>query len=120
MSLDMFGQIDDVFESVPATRTPDGGTYVDGIFVPALGTPSAYIINTQPATDREVDFIRQGGERITEVRKIYINSGDLQAVDQTGTWEFLGQKWKTVGCDNRWWRNYCRVMVNRIDDQAGA
>lgn len=120
MSLDMFGTIDDVFESVPATRTASGGSYVNGIFDPDANTPEPYIVNIQPASEREIDFIRQAGERITDVRRIYINNGNMQLVDQTGTWSFLGQKWKAVGCDNRWWRNYCKVMVVRIDDQAGG
>jgi len=119
-TLSMFGHIDDVFESVPATRTATGGAYVDGIYVPNNGTPEPYVINTQPATDREIDFIRQGGERITEVRRIYINQGNMQLIDQTGLWSFLGQAWKAVAVDNRYWRNYCRVMVVRIDPQSGG
>lgn len=116
----MFGQIDDVFESVPATRTAAGGAYVAGKYVPASNTPEPYVVNIQPANEREIDFIRQAGERITDVRRIYINAGNMQLIDQTGTWVFLGQTWKTVGCDNRWWRNYCKVMVVRIDPQAGG
>ena len=119
-SLSMLGHIDDVFQSVPATRKASGGAYVDGVYVPAPGTPEPYVVNIQPASDREIDFIRQAGERITDVRRVYINDGNMQLIDQTGTWEFLGQKWKTVGCDNRYWRNYCKVMVVRIDPQAGG
>lgn len=121
MSLNMEGQIDGVFESVEASRAVDtGGTWVDGIWAP--GTPSAtpYIVNIQPASDREVDFLRQGGERITDARRIYINQGDMQLIDQTGTWTFLGQQWKAVKVDNRYWRNYCKVIVMRIDDQSGG
>lgn len=120
MSLDMFGHIDDVFESVPATRTATGGTYVDGIYVPANGAPEPYTVNIQQASDREIDFIRQGGERVTDARKIWINQGNMQLIDQTGLWSFLGQTWKAVAVDNRYWRNYCRVMVVRIDPQAGG
>lgn len=121
MSLNMEGQIDGVFESVEASRAVDtGGAWVDGIWMP--GTPSAtpYIVNIQSASDREVDFLRQGGERITDARRIYINQGDMQLIDQTGTWTFLGQQWKAVKVDNRYWRNYCKVIVMRIDDQSGG
>lgn len=120
MSLDMFGHIDDVFESVPATRTATGGTYVDGIYVPANDTPEPYTVNIQQASDREIDFIRQGGERVTDARKIWINAGNMQLIDQTGIWSFLGQDWKAVAVDNRYWRNYCKVMVVRIDPQTGG
>ncbi|AVD86193.1 hypothetical protein [Pseudomonas sp. SWI44] len=120
MSLSMQGHIDGVFQSVPASRTVTGGNLVGGIWTPGAPVTSQYVVNIQPATDREVDFIRQGGERIVDVRRIYINEGDMQLIDQTGTWEFLGQQWKAVKVDNRYWRNYCKVIVSRIDDQDGG
>ena len=121
MSLNMEGQIDGVFESVEASRTVDtSGAWVDGIWTPGTPSTAPYIVNIQPASDREVDFLRQGGERITDARRIYINQGDMQLIDQTGTWTFLGQQWKAVKCDNRYWRNYCKVIVMRIDDQSGG
>ena len=121
MSLNMEGQIDLVFVSVEASRTVDvGGQLVEGIWVPGVPEATPYIVNVQPASDREVDFIRQGGERITDARRIYINEGDMQLIDQTGVWTFLGQQWKAVKVDNRYWRNYCKVVVMRIDDQSGG
>ena len=121
MSLNMEGQIDGVFESVEASRAVDtGGAWVDGIWTPGMPSTTPYIVNIQPASDREVDFLRQGGERITDARRIYINQGDMQLIDQTGTWSFLGQQWKAVKVDNRYWRNYCKVIVMRIDDQSGG
>lgn len=120
MSLSMQGHIDGVFRSVPASRTVTGGDWVDGIWVSGIPATSPYVVTIQPATDREVDFIRQGGERIVDARRIYINEGNMQLIDQTGTWEFLGQQWKAVKVDNRYWRNYCKVIVSRIDDQDGG
>jgi len=121
MSLSMEGHIDDVFVSVAASRTVSvDGQWVEGIWVPGATETKPYIVNIQQASDREIDFIRQGGERITDVRRIYINQGEMQLIDQTGTWEFLGQQWKATKCDNRYWRNYCKVIVMRIDDQSGG
>lgn len=120
MSLNMEGQIDEVFVSVDASRTVTGGSFVDGIWTPGAPATSDYIVNIQPASDREVDFLRQAGERIVDVRRIYISQGDMQLIDQTGTWSFLGQQWKAGKCDNRYWRNYCKVLVTRIDDQDGG
>ena len=121
MSLNMEGQIDGVFYSVDASRTVDvDGQWVEGIWVPGTSETKPYTVNIQPASDREVDFIRQGGERITDLRRIYINEGDMQLIDQTGIWSFLSQQWKAVRCDNRYWRNYCKVLVMRIDDQSGG
>ncbi|WP_432782434.1 hypothetical protein WJ803_01745 [Pseudomonas veronii] len=121
MSLSMEGHIDDVFVSVAASRTVSvDGQFVEGIWVPGATETNPYVVNIQQASDREVDFIRQGGERITDVRRIYINQGEMQLIDQTGTWTFLGQQWKAVKVDNRHWRNYCKVIVMRIDDQSGG
>jgi hypothetical protein len=121
MSLNMQGHIDDVFVSVPATRTVDvGGDWVEGIWTPGGPATTDYIVNIQPANDREIDFVQRAGERIFDVRRVYINEGDMQLVDQTGMWSFLSQQWKAVKCDNRWWRNYCKVIVTRIDDQSGG
>ncbi|WP_277593609.1 hypothetical protein [Pseudomonas chlororaphis] len=121
MSLNMEGHIDDVFVSVAASRTVSvDGQWIEGIWVPGATETKPYIVNIQPASDREVDFIRQGGERITDVRRLYINEGEMHLIDQSGIWSFLSQQWKAVKCDNRYWRNYCKVLVMRIDDQSGG
>lgn len=121
MSLSMLGQIDSVFQSVAATRSVDtSGQFVDGIWTPGVIVTTPYVVNIQPASDRELDFLRQGGERIVDVRRIYINQGNMHLIDQTGIWSFLSQQWKAVKVDNRYWRNYCKVLVSRIDDQSGG
>ncbi|MCW6550330.1 hypothetical protein NFB56_15935 [Yersinia ruckeri] len=118
MSLSMAGHVDAVFKSVTAVRTSTSeGSYVDGIWVPGTSLTESFVANVQPATDREIDFLTQGGERVVDVRRVYINRGSMQNIDQTGDWEFLGQKWKTVKCDNRYWRNYCKLLVTRYDEQ---
>lgn len=117
MSLDMRGHIDGVFKSVDATLTPKGGSYVDGLWVPLPGTPATFTVNVQPLSEREKDFLERGGERILDGRRIYVNSGDLESITLEGDWTFLGQKWKAVKTDNRPWRNYCKVIVSRYDQQ---
>lgn len=118
MSLSMSGHIDAVFKSVDAVFVPKGGTYVNGIWTPVLGEPvTGYQVNVQPLSERELDFLQRGGERILDPRRIYVNNGDLEAITLDGTWLFLGQGWKVVETDNRPWRNYCKVIVDRLDDQ---
>ncbi|MGH9932943.1 MAG: hypothetical protein ACREA9_27465 [Pyrinomonadaceae bacterium] len=117
-TLSMFGHIDDVFKSVPATRTVTGGSSVDGIWVPGTPVTVDHIVNIQPVTQgREIDFLRNAGERIEDSRVIHLNDVNMQGVNQIGTWNFLGQSWKTVICDNRYWNDFCRLVVVRIDDQ---
>ncbi len=114
----MSGHIDAVFKSVDATMTPKGGSYVDGIWVPVPSTPvTGYVVNIQPMTDREKDFLERGGERIIDGRHIWVNNGDLTLITLEADWYFLGQQWKAIKTDNRYWHKYCKVTVSRYDDQ---
>ncbi len=118
MSLDMAGFVDDVFESIPATRVSRStGGYVDGIYVPGAETETPHRVNVQPATDREIDSLSSGGERINDLRRVYVNDGVLASIADADQWQFDGQLWKTVKLDNRPWRNYCKIFVSRYDNQ---
>jgi hypothetical protein len=118
MSLDMRGHVDSVFKSVTVVHTTTGnGGYVNGIWYSSDSITQTFIANLQPVSDREIDFLIQAGERVIDVRRVYINSGDLSVIDQNGDWEFLNQRWKTVKCDNRPWRNYCKLIVSLYDEQ---
>ncbi|HEI0612157.1 TPA: hypothetical protein SIF59_004034 [Escherichia coli] len=118
MSLNMKGHIDAVFKSVDATHVGKSGAYVDGIWTETTSAPVSFQVDIQPLNDKEIDFLRQGGERIIDPRKIYVNSGDLNSIQLAGEWVFLGQRWKIVKTDNRPWRNYCKVVVDRLDVQS--
>ena len=118
MSLDMRGHIDQTFKSVPATRTAfTGGSYVDGLWVDGTEVITPHTVTIQPATDREIDAIEKGGERIVDARRVYVNDGVDASISQADVWEFSGQKWKCHKLDNRPWRNYCKAIVSRFDDQ---
>jgi len=117
MSLDMKYHIDNVFKSVPATHVGKSGSYVNGIWQSTTSAPVSFKVNIQPLNDKEIDFLRQGGQRILDPRKIYVNSGDLSQIELDGEWVFLGQRWKIIRTDNRPWRNYCKVIVDRYDVQ---
>ncbi len=116
--LNMAGGIDGVFQSVPATRTTNStGSYVDGIWVPGVPVTTDFIVNIQPVSQQELDFLTQGGERVLDLRRVYVNDGPLDGIDETGIWEFLGKRWKAIRVDNRPWRNYCKCIVSREDVQ---
>lgn len=117
VGLNMSGHIDAVFKSVDATHIGKSGAYVDGIWTPVLAEPVSFRVNIQPLTDKELNFLQQGGERIIDPRKIYVNSGNLESIQLDGEWVFLGQRWKIIKTDNRPWRNYCKVVVDRYDQQ---
>lgn len=117
MSLNMQGHIDDVFKSVDAVHVAKGGEYVDGIYQRVSSDPVPYKVNIQPLSEREIDFLERGGERIVDGRRIYVNSGDLTRIQLGDEWVFLGQRWKVIKTDNRPQRTYCKVIVSRIDPQ---
>ena len=118
MSLDMVGHIDPVFASIPATRSSfTGGDYVDGIWQDGTTTVTLHTVNIQQATDREIETLEKGGERIVDARRVYINDGLDASIQQSDVWTFAGQQWKCHKLDNRYWRNYCRAIVSRIDDK---
>ena len=121
MSLDMSGHIDGAFKSLDVIRTPVTGSYIDGIWSPTNGTPSTHAANVQPLNHREIQQLQQGGERITETWKLYINDGDLFSIAPSDIWTFdTGKgvkKHKAISMDCRPWRNYCKIIVSLIDDQ---
>lgn len=118
MSLSMRGHIDSVFKSTDAQRISRAdGEYVEGIWVPKPETRSSYVVNAQPLNDKEIVALNIGNERVTATMKLYINSGDLGALTMNDDWFFNGQKWKVLRMDNRHPRNYCRLIVERYDDQ---
>lgn len=119
MSLDMEGTIDDVFESVPATRT--GKTNVfgdDGRPVVVKGAPNEHKVTIQALSNKELQSLSLGAERTNDIRKIYVNDGDLYSIDAADEWTFLGitGTFRTIALDNRPWRNYCRAIVALKDE----
>lgn len=118
MSLDMRGHVDSVFKSIDATRiASSGGGYVDGLWIEGTTTTTLHTVNIQPATDREIDAIEKGGERIIDARRVYVNDGIDASIKESDIWEFDGQRWKCHKLDNRPWRNYCKAIVSRFDNQ---
>jgi len=119
MSLDMSGHISGTFQSTPASRTNrTGGQYVDGQWVEGAPTVTAHVVNIQPATAREIDFLQSAGERVIDVRRVYVNDSTLYTFGEADTWTFDGVDgvFKTVSIDDRPWRTYTKLMVSRLDD----
>ena len=115
----MAGHAGGDFHSTPAARTTrTGGQYVDGIWVEGTPTVTAHTVNIQPATAREIDFLQSAGERVKDVRRVYVNDSTLYTFGEADTWTFDGVDgvFKTVSIDDRPWRTYTKLMVSRLDD----
>lgn len=118
MSLDMEGFIDETFVSVAATRISEvGGKFVDGKWVEGTKLRSPHIVTLQQASGKEINNLSRGGERIIDGRSGYINDGIDYSISPSDTWEFSGLAgtFKTQMLDNRPWRNYCKIIVSRLD-----
>lgn len=118
MSLDMFGHVDHVFESVKATRkSKSGGAYVSGKWVAGTETETIHSVNVQPLSMKEINFLTSGGERIVDARKVYITDGTSAEISEADTW-ILGSlpgEYRAIMVDNGPWVNYCKLIVTRID-----
>lgn len=122
-SIDMGGHIDDVFQSGVGYRTAKtGGGYANGVWVEGTETTTPHKINIQPLNQKDINFLQQGGERIQDTRKIYVNDGISPSISEADAWAFVDVNgnaidgvFKCVSLDNRPWRNYCRFYAVRID-----
>ena len=117
MSLNMRGHVDSVFESARVTRIYRGNGYYDeGVWVGADEKRATYRANVQPLSDKEVYFLNIGGERISSILKLYINTGvgDFTMQDD---WIIDGKKYKTIRCDTRKRRSYSKIIVELYDEQ---
>lgn len=120
-ALDMSGHIDDDFETpVVATRTGfTGGGYVDGKWKDGDKDTSTHVVNRQPVSAKERQVIENGGERLVDGRKLYVNDGAAYNLAKADVWTFddLEGKYKVAAIDNRPHRNYCKIIVGLIDDR---
>ena len=122
----MYGHIDMTFESTPAggvklvtppsgDYTGPGGTWVEG----SRTEKTISFVNIQPASLKTVQLVREmgGTANVSDLRVIRINDGTMIEPDDDGKFaqllEFEGRQWRVVQADNRPWRNYCKVVVER-------
>ena len=81
--------------------------------------------NVQPASDKEIEFLQIGAERINDIRVIHRNDGKgievstpgnladilvfAETPDKPPTW------WKAMATDYRPWHNFCRAVIAKLD-----
>ncbi|MNN49163.1 hypothetical protein D3C81_1636730 [compost metagenome] len=90
-----------------------------------LGCTDVFDANVQPVSDREIEFLPIGAERINDVRVIHRNDGkgieistpdklaDLLVFAETPDKE--ATVWKAIATDYRPWHNFCRSVVAKLD-----
>ena len=119
--LDMSDHIDDDLISVMATRFARSGTRgSDGRWTEGAEYSTTHKVNLQPLSEREIQNLGEGGERLQDLRKVYINDGNLYSLTPQDEWEFdspdiAGARYTVYSMDNRPWRSYCKCVVHRND-----
>lgn len=124
MGLNMSGHISGPFVTHIAELKRCSSAVVDFEPVFVLTYEDTFPANIQAATDREIEFLQIGAERIDDVRVLHRNdglgiviSGPGKLADLIG---FDGSWWKSVNTDYRPWHNFCRATVVRLDPAEAA
>lgn len=116
MNLSMTGHVSGVMKSHDVVQVRKiGGGRVDGAWVDGADERHTYDATIQQASDREIQTLTQGGERLTDVRRIWINDPIDLSLAESDQWEFEGQVWRSIKNDNRPWRDYAKIFVSRLD-----
>ena len=70
---DMAGFVDSNFSTHVVTIKATGGSYIDGIWVLSESEGVQHGASVQPLNNAERQNLVQGGRRLVDARKIYIN-----------------------------------------------
>ena len=126
MGLNMRGHVSGPFithKSVVLNRY--SSEIVDFEPVLTISYTDTFNANVQPVSDKEIEFLQIGAERINDVRVIHRNDGKgievstpgkladilvfAETPDNPATW------WKSIATDYRPWHNFCRAVVAKLD-----
>lgn len=110
--------IDDEFSKAIGTRFPRQTNYVNGKLVVNQSIGDAREVDVRPATERQIEFLASGGERVIEVLNLYVNTGDIASIEKGDYWMLSDRDgtFKAVSLDKRLSTGRCRVTVSRLDD----
>lgn len=124
MGLNMSGHVSGPFITHTAVLKRCDNTVVNFKPILSLVYEDEFAANIQAATDREIEFLQIGAERINDVRIVHRNDGKGIAISEADKPAdfigFDGSWWKTVNSDYRPWHNFCRATVVRLDPNEQA
>lgn len=126
MGLNMRGHVSGPFISHPGVqRMRYSSQIVDHVPKLTLTLLDSFDANVQPASDKEIEFLQIGAERINDIRVIHRNDGKgievstegnladilvfAETPDKPATW------WKAIATDYRPWHNFCRAVIAKLD-----
>jgi hypothetical protein len=123
VAFNMDDLIDFDFQTHTIKVLQQSGEYVDGTYVVSANTSQSYEGTVQPLNERERQALDQGGQRVIDARKIYINGynnieispADIVVISDIPNNELVG-RFKVFATDIRRARGYCKIMVGAIDE----
>lgn len=96
----------------------NGSGLKNGRFIKGDSVKEPKNVTLQAATPKEIQFA-SGGQRISDVRKIYINDGTEMHPGNGDKVEINGELWSVISADNRPWHNYCKAIIVKEDTRKG-
>lgn len=110
--------IDDEFSTAIGTRFSRHSSYVDGRLVVNQARGDERKVDVRPASERQIQFLASGGERVIEILNLYVNTGDIAVVEKGDYWTLSDRDgtFKAVSLDKRLSTGRCRVTVSKLDD----
>ena len=123
MKLSMGGHVSGILKTHNATQRKITAGYVDGIWVEGMGVDSTPVdVNIQPASMREIQSLSLGGRRINDTRRVYINTSAAVSLAEGDLWlfdnELSGKAYECISFDYRPTRDYCKLFVSIVTDNA--
>lgn len=112
---EMDGEIDNDFTTDEVTHIPSVGSYENGVWVESGGSQKVVSACIQPLSKRELSFLQNGGERVSDFRKLYVTQ-QIEDLTLMSQFEFFGQRWKVVEFDARPENTYYNIIVARFDE----
>lgn len=130
MSLDMYGFVDTVFDVAPVVvkllRTSGDYTGAGGAWEQTQTETILPLVNIQPMSLKDVEFLAGGASEPKDMRVIHINDGTMiYPADDSRPSDYLKftdgiaeRTWRVVQSDCRPHRNFCRAIVERFNEHA--
>lgn len=100
--------------NITIIRKSGGGEIINGRYHPGPETEEPKTVTLQPLNNKEMQHV-SGIQRISDVRKFYLNDGSEVHAENGDKVRFNGEIWSVVESDVRPWHNYCKAIITRED-----
>ena len=115
-SFQMYGVVTGDFDNrYNVEYFPSIGNWINGEWVENSTNGQRLVANVQPVGGREISYLNNGGERISDARTLYITQ-PIKDLNLDGVFKFLGESWKIFRFDARPENTYYKIIIARVDE----